>query len=1607
MSLYSDLNEVLTPYAQKIKELAADIPDGLKYENNVLYLTSDDVIVGDGVEILAGGGSGGGSSNDAVLSVTNTTGWLAATVSQPVCSLSFNWSSLEDDTPTGDGMLIVRINNVQKVSRSISQGEVIADIGQYLISGTNNVKLTVSDVYGNSRTINYTVNYYSYVLSSTFDRTQIFTSSITYYYVATGSGTKVMHFKLDGTEIGSEIVTSSGKQNNYVIGTLTNGPHTLEVYFTVTVNENSIESNHLFYDLIYAGPGSAGTYIAASYNDLTVDQYSTCLIPYIVYDPESSTVDVVLSVNGSAVSSLINIDRNEHYWSYKAVTPGTVVLTITSGGTTKTITLTVNESDIDVHAETQDLALYLSSSGRSNNEADPGTWSYGLCSAEFSDFLYDSDGWQLDSDGNTCLRIRGLARLYIPHQIFANDFTRTGKTIEFEFATSGTFDAGTAVISCISGGIGFVVTPQRATLYSALSSVSTVFKEDEHVRISFVINKAGDNRLVLIYINGIVSGCIQYSDLDTFQQADPVGISIGSNDATIDLYAIRIYDNNLTRYQILDNWIADTQNVDEMVDRYNRNNIYDEYYEITISRLPANLPYMIINGAALPEYKGDKKTVSIEFTDPTGEHPDFTAENVQIDVQGTSSAGYARKNFKCKFKNGFVINGASVNGYQMARDSIATSTFTFKADVASSEGANNVELVRLYNDYAPYQTEPQESNSMIRQGIDGFPMVIFHNDGETTQFVGKYNFNNDKGTPEVYGFETGDESWEIKNNTDALALFSSDDFTNWANTFEGRYPDGNTVITNLRNFVSWVYSTDASAATNEAIPEPVTYDGTTYTSDTAAYRLAKFKAELSNHANVTALAYYYIFTELFLMIDSRAKNAFPSFFGDGKWLILPYDFDTAIGINNEGELSFGPYLEDTDTLNGADVFNGQNSVLWVNFRSEFADTIKTVYNTARTAGISYAEVESRFERHQGRWPEAIFNEDAQYKYIDPLVNPANGHQATAEYLPMLLGSKEQQRKWWLYSRFRYMDNRYEADAITLSSNRIYFRANAVANLTLTPAYDTYLVAKYGSAQVKNKAAKGVPTTMVCPLSNMNDTECYIYGCENIKDLGDMAALNVSNITVSQAKNLQYLKLGDAVLQNTKLTSIDLSGCTKLRKVDLRNCINLTGVVDVSNCYMLEELYLTGTQVTAVKLPYGGVVKKLHLPEVVAIEVINNPHITEFVYDGDYSSIKSLHLDNVGCIPETDIILGMDKGSRVRLTNINWTFGHSKDLYPVYHKLRVLGGLDEHGNNTRSAYISGEIQVDTCHAALRSCFIKWFSDVSVGYNSEIPQSSAEVSSDQLSSALSTLVGSDFKTTITKIVFATAYTPDGSESSNVTINDGSYPTILYLKNNTEVYIANNNLGYVNVNTAFNDFTSLRYLDLTGELHSSHMFQNRFLNTSSLDTLLGFEYAEISSGGTTSWYTNMFKGCGIGSLDLSPFYNKDPQFYISFMNMPNIEILDLSALGTKNGSQEYAMVSNMPKLRSCVSLKLNGTIGPGTFGGCPLLTHCIFETDTGITHSNNALKGAPFDYASIASYINCLVDTSDSPVTITLHTATFAVLDEVIIAAATSKGYTLASA
>lgn len=1245
-----------------------------------------------------GGGSGGGTAtNNAKFNVTNKSGWLAKTVALGAeCDIILDWSSIEDEIPTGNGKVTIAVDGTVRSVYEVQQGEITVNIDNYLVIGKNNIVLTISDIYGNKREIYFTITCVKLTLTADPDfGLTAYTGDIKYLYTPTGDTEKTVYFIVDGEEIAKETISASGREQEFTIPAQSHGHHTFEVYFTGEIDGQAVPSNHLYYDLICYEEGNNTPIIACAFNTESVKQYATVDMSFIVYTPQMLSSGVTITDNFGYVTTR-TVDRTLQPFSYKAENVGTTEITFTVGNATRVISFETVENQIDISAETSGLELYLASKGRSNNDTttSPLDWSFGDVKAELTGFNLTTGGWQLDENGDTVLRVTGDSRVYIPFNIFENDFRTNGKTIEFEFATRDVLNYDAVILSCMSGGRGIEITAQKALLTFEGGEIFTQYKEDEHIRIAFSVDRQSANNknpLVRIYINGVMSGAIKYSGDTDFSQFDPVGISIGSNECTTDIYCIRVYGNGLSQYQILDNWIADTQNIEELLDRYDRNKIFDKNDNIDTERLSLlGVPYFVVEASdysVLPDAEDEEIIVNGKYVDPLHPERSFIFNNAIMTPQGTSSLIYARKNYKYKFENGFIVNGSQIDNYQLRETSVPTSTFTFKTDFASSEGANNVELAMLYDEVNPARTPPQLTNNKVRQGIEGYPCVMFYYDGSKYHFIGKYNFNNDKGTPEVFGLNSGDESWEIRLNNTDMSKWKDDDFSTdaWKSTFEARYPKKNTDVTNLQAFASWLKSTDTTAVDTE---------------EEKRARIDKFRNEFADWVNVDSMLFNYVFTETFLMVDNRAKNAFPTRYDeDGKWIILPYDFDTAIGINNNGELKFGYWLEDTDFINENTVFNGQDSVLYVNMRLAFPDEIKAMYqNIRKHKAFSYDAVEKRFADHQSVWGEALFNEDSRFKYIEPLITDGKND------LPMLQGSKASQRQWWLYNRFRYLDSKYiTGDS---ASDIISFYAYAKEDLYLKPYADIYAAAKFDSEYSSVRAlrsdtpkdgyrVKNPTATTVGEAAK--DQVVTIYSASQLADIGDLSKFKIGRVDFSNGTKLSKLKVGDGGdYENPNLNNLTIGNLTLLTELDVRNCSALAQTVDVSGCTNLEHAYFEGTKITGVTLPNGGILKTLHLPSTVTnLTIRNQPLLTDFEMPS-YENLTTLRLENldVDLFDTLSMILQMPANSRVRVLGVEWNIATPDEIFEVFRKLDSYRGLDEYGNNVDNPQISGIIHTDT-------------------------------------------------------------------------------------------------------------------------------------------------------------------------------------------------------------------------------------------------------------------------------------------------------------------------
>ena len=1371
-----------------------------------------------------GGGSGGGGGGVTTVSVKQINWPAAASVGNPdhPTKIVVDWSSVigEDRAPTGDGTLYLTVNGKQVETRPKQhQGQIEFDISNYIISGDNTVQVKILDMYGTTGITVGTINGVALKLSSNFDSSLAFYNKIDYTYTPVGNVDKKVFFEVDGKPYGDQIIKSSNESITYIISGLSHGAHTLRVYFEAVISGQIIRSNDLFYDLTYVQAGNTTPIIASDFNTFKQEQYVSFKIPYRVFIDGKSIAQVTLKANGEIIRTSEVTTNGVHVWTYRADEPYTeenpLVLEILCGSVVKHFEITVKESAITIIPTLENLELALSAQGRSNDEfADQRSiWKYTnttdlepvTYSSIFTNFNWSSDGWVLDEKDTNVLRVGGAARVQIPFEVFAKDFTTRGKTIELEIATRGIRNYDTTIISCLDKvkspfyeveelfeeeetrlkgyevsytystltsvittegkhlftydgsswtlngakinlndyGItltetllnaegedigtvikgdrilvtfamearGFEVTPQVASIRSQQSFLSTQYKEDEHIRIAFVVepNTADKNRIIWMYINGVASGAMQYPSDDIFKQESPSYITIGSSEAIVDIYNIRIYNSALTNKQIVNNWIADTADAADKAYRFNHNSILTEQDQLTPESLligAPDLPYIIWGIDPLPQSKNDVRPGTARYVDPTDSTRNFTALDAEYKVQGTSSSVYPTKNIRLRTKKGkggpnlewydddgndlIIKNGGK--GFPITYPGgMGVDYFTFKVDYASSEGANNVELTKLYNDASKTYgilTPPQRQNDQVRVGIDGFPIAAFHKDAnDNVSFCTKANFNNDKSNPDVYGFDDGDESWETTNNSAAETKYQKPvTADNFAKGFEIRFPDEDgygannpeTELQKLSAMTAWVYSTyQAEADPNRKLEPAVTLTYTeavaaeggdysakevtkTFEYDTKEYRLAKFKAELADWFNVDSCLFYYLFTELFLMIDSRAKNAFPTYFatrtdelvvdGDGneipntytdggnRWYWIPYDMDTAIGIDNKGKLTFDYYLEDIDQLDGADVYNGQSSVMWCNIRDAFRPELASMYLKLRNQGlISYAEVDKRFSEHQNKWPEVLLNLDAHNKYIVPLKNGDN-------YLEMLQGTKEQQRRWWLYNRFKYMDSKYNAgDA---KADFIQFRAyvdigHVKPDLEITPYANIYATASFGNGNEhlvsKRVLTRGEPITLENTFrveDDENDQETYIYSASQLKSIGDISPFHPDTVKIGNAIRLQDLKVGDASssYKNPYLKELTVGANTLLKTIDARNCVNLgTGTTvspDLSQCTNIEEIYFTGTKIKGIILPDGGTINTLHLPgTLISLTIRNQPLLEDLLIENTNTIItRSVNKD---------------------------------------------------------------------------------------------------------------------------------------------------------------------------------------------------------------------------------------------------------------------------------------------------------------------------------------------------------------------------------------------
>ena len=486
---------------------------------------------------------------------------------------------------------------------------------------------------------------------------------------------------------------------------------------------------------------------------------------------------------------------------------------------------------------------------------------------------------------------------------------------------------------------------------------------------------------------------------------------------------------------------------------------------------------------------------------------------------------------------------------------------------------------------------------------------------------------------------------------------------------------------------------------------------------------ADFVSQLGNWFITESPLYWYLFTERYTMIDNRAKNSFWHWgktyiseteaeeMGDDaqyytidntaaainngyRFDLWNYDDDTALGINNSGELTMPYGKEDIDykedgNPNSGYIFNAAESIFWRRIRFLMRPQLQSMYLSRESAGCwSASSLIQEFDAWQEMFPEELWRLDIERKYIRTY------EAGTIRFLnSMANGRKKYQRRQFERDMEAYIGTKYIGTNVT--ADQIMFRCNTPQSAIVSPDYtlnivpysDMYISVRYGnSPDVKQVRAKaGREYTITTDLTEMDDTAILIYCASRIQALNDLSACYIHDNDFSKASKLKTLIIGNTTegYENTFLTTLNMGNNTLLETLDIRNCPNLTGSINLSACANLINLYAEGTVITSVSFANNGKIVSAHLPSTINGLTLRNLNYLTDLRVGSYDNLESFVCEYSIVDALSIITSAISTLQTIRALGINWELAETTILNSIIRKSNTL--------LSGSVYVSGQIR----------------------------------------------------------------------------------------------------------------------------------------------------------------------------------------------------------------------------------------------------------------------------------------------------------------------------
>ena len=399
----------------------------------------------------------------------------------------------------------------------------------------------------------------------------------------------------------------------------------------------------------------------------------------------------------------------------------------------------------------------------------PMTWT-------FSDnFDWVNGGWKTDENGDAYFCVKAGTNVSFNYNLFDKTNTLTsrdaqdkyvpgiGKEFKLIFKTSNVARSDASWLTCMSEAAndnptGIEMQVHNAYVKSSADVLEIPYSEEDIIEFDMNIvpmtEFSADNQpiftskvipMILTYEDGTpVQPKVLTNPATSFKQVDPQPILVGSEYCDVHIYRMKVYERYLSEAEILNNFIADARTGEEMSKRYKRNQIYlpgqtnfmgEEQDLIALAEACPDLRVYLVSAPYFTNNKSDKveNTTIKQWYFKNGKdslYDTWVAEGAIHNGQGTSSNeyGYSGRNLEFNMKKtDFLLadNKTRDTKVPLTPTSVPTNYFNFKANIASSENANNALLQKRFDRYLPYSTVASNKDDRIKNSMEFYNCVVF------------------------------------------------------------------------------------------------------------------------------------------------------------------------------------------------------------------------------------------------------------------------------------------------------------------------------------------------------------------------------------------------------------------------------------------------------------------------------------------------------------------------------------------------------------------------------------------------------------------------------------------------------------------------------------------------------------------------------------------------------------------------------------------------------------------------------------------------------------------------------------------------------------------